>query len=73
MSTVPFLGIRIKPTSTTTRALIHSFPLVREKSVGRVRKAPLKEVKINHLIKGLRKGLSIYALNLNKPEKETEG
>ena len=39
---------------------------------GRAGKAPLKVVKINRLVKGLRKGLPIYVLNLNKPEKEPE-
>ena len=40
---------------------------------GRAGKSPLKVVKINHLVKGLKKGLPIYILKLNKVEKNFEG
>ena len=41
---------------------------------GRVGYAPLRIVKISKLVKGLRKGLCIYAIKLNKPEgKPKEG
>ena len=41
---------------------------------GRVGYAPMRMVKISKLIKGLRKGLPIYAVKLNKPEgKPKEG
>ena len=36
---------------------------------GRSGRNPLKVVKANKLVSGLRKGLSIYILKLNKPEK----
>ena len=40
---------------------------------GRSGRNPLKVVKANKLVSGLRKGLSIYILKLNKPEKVEEG
>ncbi|MCO5556632.1 hypothetical protein L7F22_010183 [Adiantum nelumboides] len=39
---------------------------------GRRGNAPLRVVKAKQLIKGLRKGLSLYVLKLNKPEKESK-
>ena len=35
---------------------------------GRVKNAPLRVVKVARLIKGLRKGLPIYVVELNRPE-----
>ena len=40
---------------------------------GRSRRNPLKVVKANKLVSGLRKGLPIYILKLNKLEKVEEG
>ena len=41
---------------------------------GRVGNAPLRVVKVARLLKGLRKGLPIYAVNLNRPKSgSTEG
>ncbi|MCO5564854.1 hypothetical protein L7F22_018522 [Adiantum nelumboides] len=39
---------------------------------GRRGNAPLRVVKAKQLIKGLQKGLSLYVLKLNKPEKESK-
>ena len=39
---------------------------------GRTRKSPLRVVKASKLVKGLRKGLPIYVLKLNKPDQEVE-
>ncbi|MCO5573824.1 hypothetical protein L7F22_027599 [Adiantum nelumboides] len=39
---------------------------------GRRGNAPLRVVKTKQLMKGLRKGLPLYVLKLNKPEKESE-
>ncbi|MCO5580025.1 hypothetical protein L7F22_033891 [Adiantum nelumboides] len=39
---------------------------------GRRGNTPLRVVKAKQLIKGLRKGLSLYVLKLNKPEKESK-
>ena len=39
---------------------------------GRARKSPLRVVKASKLVKGLRKGLPIYVLKLNKPDQEVE-
>ena len=38
--------------------------------LGRAGYAPLRVVNISKLVKGLRKGLPIYAVKLNKPEDE---
>ena len=40
---------------------------------GRVGYAPLRIVKISKLVKGLRKGLPIYAVKLNRPESKPKG
>ena len=37
---------------------------------GRTGKSPLRVVKASKLVKGLRKGLPIYVLNLNKPDQD---
>ena len=40
---------------------------------GTSRRSPLKIVKAKRIVSGFRKGLPIYILKINKPEREEEG
>ena len=52
------------------------FVTLKEENVEITRKSgrnPLRVVKANKLVKGFQKGLPIYILKINKPDKKSEG